>query len=60
MNYPYGNYNDDVVEYIRDKGACIGLTTEVRLANIAKDNPMELPRLDCNDFPPKSDNYLNY
>lgn len=60
MNYPYGNYNNDVVEYIRDKGACLGLTTEVRLANIAKDNPMELPRLDCNDFPPKSDNYLNY
>ncbi len=57
MNYPYGNYNPKVVEYIKSKGACIGLTTEVRIADLAKDNPLELPRLDCNDFPPKSENY---
>lgn len=60
MNYPYGNYNKDVLAYISKKGACLGLTTEVRLADIDKDNPLELPRLDCNDFPPKSDNYLKY
>ena len=60
MNYPYGNYNKDVLAYITKQGACLGLTTEVRLADIDKDNPLELPRLDCNDFPPKSDNYLKY
>lgn len=60
MNYPYGNYNKDVLAYIGKQGACLGLTTEVRLADIDKDNPLELPRLDCNDFPPKSDNYLKY
>lgn len=60
MNYPYGNYNKDVLAYISKEGACLGLTTEVRLADIDKDNPLELPRLDCNDFPPKSDNYLKY
>lgn len=60
MNYPYGNYNKDVLVYISKQGACLGLTTEVRLADIDKDNPLELPRLDCNDFPPKSDNYLKY
>lgn len=60
MNYPYGNYNKDVLAYISKKGACLGLTTEVRLADIDKDNPLELPRLDCNDFPPKSNNYLKY
>lgn len=60
MNYPYGNYNKDVIAYISKQGACLGLTTEVRLADIDKDNPLELPRLDCNDFPPKSDNYLKY
>lgn len=60
MNYPYGNYNKDVLAYISKQGACLGLTTEVRLADIDKDNPLELPRLDCNDFPPKSDNYLKY
>ena len=60
MNYPYGNYNKDVLAYISKQGACLGLTTEVRLADIDKDNSLELPRLDCNDFPPKSDNYLKY
>lgn len=60
MNYPYGNYNKGVLEYISKQGACLGLTTEVRLADVDKDNSLELPRLDCNDFPPKSDNYLRY
>jgi len=58
MNYPYGNYNEDVLSYISGKGASVGLTTEVRIANLSVDNSLTLPRLDCNDFPPKSENYL--
>lgn len=42
------------------KGACVGLTTEVRIADICMDAALELPRLDCNDFPPKSENYKRY
>lgn len=57
MNYPYGDYNEDVLEYIRNEGACLGLTTEVRKADLSVDGLLELPRLDCNDFPPKSENY---
>lgn len=60
MNYPYGNYNDKVLEYTQRKGAVLGLTTEVRVAEIGKDDPLTLPRLDCNDFPPKSDNYKKF
>ena len=60
MNYPYGNYNDDVIKFIKEKGACLGLTTEVGIVDIKKDNPLLLPRLDCNDFPPKSENYKQY
>ncbi len=60
MNYPYGNYNDEVIRFIKERGACLGLTTEVRVANIEKDNVFTLPRLDCNDFPPKSENFLQY
>lgn len=60
MNYPYGSYNDDVVQFIRENGACVGLTTEVRVAELGKDPALELPRLDCNDFPPKSDNYKKW
>ena len=60
MNYPYGNYNDDVLSYIRENGACVGLTTEVRVADIGTDLALKLPRLDCNDFPPKSENYKQW
>lgn len=49
MNYPYGNYKSAVVNYVKDRGACLGLTTEVRVAHIGKDNPWMLPRLDCNE-----------
>lgn len=60
MNYPYGNYNDDVLSYIKGEGACVGMSTEVRIADLEKDNPLTLPRLDCNDFPPKSEKYLTF
>ncbi len=57
LNYPYGNYNDNVLRYIESRGCKLGLTTEVRIADKTKDNRFLLPRLDCNDFPPKSENY---
>ena len=60
MNYPYGNYSDDVIDYIKDKGAVLGLSTKVNVANLDRDNRYALPRLDCNDYPPKSENYKNY
>lgn len=59
MNYPYGSFNQDVLNFIEKKGACIGLTTDVRVADLCKDNALTLPRLDCNDFPPKSKKYLD-
>ena len=60
INYPYGNCNDVVVDYIYSRGACLGMTTEVRIAQIGVDDRFRLPRLDCNDFPPKSAKYKNY
>ena len=57
MNYPYGSYNEDVLQYIDECGACLGLTTEVGVADLTKHERLKLPRLDCNDFPPKSENY---
>lgn len=60
LNYPYGNCNEEVINYIKAKGACLGMTTEVRVAQIGTDDRFRLPRLDCNDFPPKSEKYLQY
>lgn len=57
--YPYGNYNDSVLDFISQKGAKIGVTTEVRSCDTRTDSPLLIPRFDCNDFPPKSENYLN-
>ncbi len=53
MNYPYGNYSDEVVEYIRSQGCQLGMTVEVRNAKLGEDNRYLLPRWDCNDLPPK-------
>lgn len=60
MNYPYGSYNQSVLDYIKSKGSVVGLTTEVGVADLLSDNALKLSRLDCNDFPPKSDNYKGY
>ena len=60
VNYPYGSYNEAVLDYVRQKGAVLGITTKVQMADLATDDPLTLPRLDCNDFPPKSDNYKEF
>ena len=57
MNYPYGDYNENVIEFVESKGACLGLTTQVKTYDINIDSRFEIPRFDCNDFPPKSDGY---
>lgn len=57
MNYPYGNYSDMVIDYISSRGCKLGVTTEVRIGQVGMDDRYCIPRLDCNDFPPKSDNY---
>lgn len=58
INYPYGSFSDEVIDFVKAKGSTIGLSTEVRIADLRNDNPHKLPRLDTNDFPPKSTEYL--
>lgn len=58
MNFPYGSYNDEVIQTLKEKGCKLALTTEVRVADSQQDNPFKLPRLDTNDFPPKSEKYI--
>lgn len=57
MNYPYGGYNDDVLACVKELGCVLGLAVEARHADLDVDNPLILPRLDTNDFPPKSDKW---
>lgn len=60
MNYPYGSYNQDVIDYISDKGCVLGLTTKVAKADLTLENRFTLQRFDCNDFYPKSENWKKY
>ncbi len=60
LNYPYGSWNDNVINYIKQKGCKLSMTTEVRVADTDLDNRFLLPRLDTNDYPPKSNNYKMY
>lgn len=59
MNYPYGGYNEDVLAYCKSIGCKLGFSVEARHVDFDRDNPLAVPRLDTNDFPPKSENYKN-
>jgi peptidoglycan/xylan/chitin deacetylase (PgdA/CDA1 family) len=51
MCYPYGAYNNSTLSILESFDAALGITTDVRVANLIYDNPFKLPRLDTNDFP---------
>jgi len=51
MNYPYGNYNSQVIREIKNLNYKIGLTTKVGDANLNLSNAFTLERWDTNDFP---------
>ena len=51
MCYPYGGYNDSLLEILREKQCAMGLTVEVGLADPSRNDPLLLPRLDTNDVP---------
>lgn len=51
MCYPYGGWNDTLLELLRARGCSAGLTTEVATARIGRHDPLRLPRYDTNDFP---------
>ncbi len=55
--YPYGSYNEEVLECMQTIGCAAGFSTEVRKVSIMSDNRYAIPRLDTNDFPPKSYNF---
>lgn len=58
INYPYGSYNDEVLKFVREKEFKLGFTTNVGCNLLSENNNLTIARLDTNDFPPKSNNYL--
>jgi len=51
MAYPYGAYNNSLIEIIKRKKCKVGLTTIPALASSEIENAYTMGRLDTNDFP---------
>lgn len=51
FSYPYGAVNDTLVIILQEHGCSAGLTVEMGVANLKRDRPLLLPRLDTNDLP---------
>lgn len=52
--YPYGDYNQDTIDLLKQHGCKMGLCTKVDVATIGSsiaDSIFKLPRLDVNDLP---------
>src|SRR5581483_7126002 len=51
--YPHGSYNAETLRLVRAAGAAVGFTIEpAPIESLAR--PLELPRLDTNDLPPRT------
>jgi peptidoglycan/xylan/chitin deacetylase (PgdA/CDA1 family) len=49
--YPYGGFNDSLLELLQDRRCRLGFTVEARTANLNVDGRLTLPRIDTNDLP---------
>lgn len=51
MCYPYGGFDESLIGILRTRQCRLGFTVEARVADLGKDDPLRLPRLDTNDLP---------
>jgi peptidoglycan/xylan/chitin deacetylase (PgdA/CDA1 family) len=51
MCYPYGGFNDSLLQTLRARQCPLGFTAEPRIADLGVDDPLTLPRVDTNDLP---------
>ena len=49
--FPYGSYNKNTLSLLKKNNCKIGFTTKSQIANLKKNNLLELPRKDTNDYP---------
>lgn len=51
MCYPYGGYNESLLQVLLERRCALGFSVEPRVADLNTDNLLTLPRLDTNDLP---------
>lgn len=51
--YPYGAHDADVISAARQAGCTTAFTLEPRIAELDRDEPLALPRIDTNNLPVK-------
>ena len=51
MCYPYGGFDNSLLEILRDRKCRMGFSVEARVADLDADDRLTLPRLDTNDLP---------
>lgn len=49
--YPYGAFNDAAISAAQQAGCTTAFTLEPRVADLSRDMPLALPRIDTNDLP---------
>ena len=52
MCYPYGAYNNSLINILKNRSCLIGLAMNLEVADIKMHDIMALPRMRTNDFPP--------
>jgi peptidoglycan/xylan/chitin deacetylase (PgdA/CDA1 family) len=51
MCYPYGGFNDALLQVLRPRHCQLGFTADPRIADLDVDDRLTLPRIDTNDLP---------
>lgn len=59
ISYPYGDYNQDTLDLLQEKGCKLGFTTKTDIADVSSTRRFEIPRLDTNDLPKARDGKVN-
>ena len=49
--YPYGGFNDSLLQVLRTRNCRLGFTADARVADLSVDDLLTLPRIDTNDLP---------
>lgn len=53
MCYPYGAYDENLVNILKTEDCVLGIGTDVGIAKLNQQNAFSLKRMDTNDFPKK-------